>query len=144
MLSPVPVPSLSISLITISPAPKSSHLLVHSNNSKLVFILPPFENTTNFFLSNSLKSIPKTTHWDPNFSDANLIKLGFCIASLFRNTLSAPLFKNCSKHSNVFTPPPTVKGIKICSENFFKKLKNSLSLEHCLSSIFKIISSSAN
>ena len=64
-----------------------------------------------------LKEI-SANYWVPNFSDANLTKLGSSTAAVLILTLSAPDLSKAFISSKVLTPPPTVRGIKHFSAVF--------------------------
>ena len=56
---------------------------------------------------------------DPKASDASLIKLGFLIAAVFIDTLSAPALRIFSISIIFLIPPPTVSGINTFSATIF-------------------------
>ena len=115
---PVFVPSLSIDVNSISPAPNRSTFFAHSIASKPVSTLPPLIKTFQllvFFLA----SIATTMHWLPNFIEPSLINFGFLIAALFIETLSAPASKKSMIPSTSLIPPPTVSGTKQFAAVFF-------------------------
>ena len=112
---PAFVPSQSILVSNISPAPSSSAFFAHSSASIPVFTRPPLRYTSQPLLSSRLfASIAQTTHCLPNFSAASLISSGRFIAALFTATLSAPALRIFLKSSTVRIPPPTVNGINTC------------------------------
>ena len=111
MSNPALVPSLSMDVSSISPAPSWATFFAHRYASSLVSIRPPFINTLcEFFVF--LASIATTTQELPNLFAACSTKLGFFIAAEFRLILSQPAFKRREISSMLRIPPPTVSGIK--------------------------------
>jgi hypothetical protein len=141
LAKPFFVPSLSIDVNKISPAPLCSTSFAQSNKSNLVATFPPTKCTFHF-PPICLASIATTMHCEPNFSANWLIKFGFFTADELIETLSAPDFNNKSTSSTDEIPPPTVNGIFTCwatrSTKFNKVLRFSSVAE-----ISKKINSSA-
>ena len=116
MSYPAFVPSQSMLVSNISPAPSSAAFMAHSTASIPQSILPPclymFQPEPS---SRLLASIAKTTHWLPNLSAASAISVGLSMAAEFTDILSAPSRSIALKSSTVLIPPPTVNGMKIVS-----------------------------
>src|SRR5262245_44876388 len=108
---PSRVPSRSMLVSRISPAPAASMRRAHSSASMPVPLRPPCVKTSHEepFL---LASIATTTHWQPTISDAWRTRSGFCTAAVLIDTLSAPALRSRRTSSTLRTPPPTVRGIK--------------------------------
>ena len=116
---PAFVPSQSMLVNRISPAPRRFASIAHSTASKPTSILPPFLYTFHPLPSAlRLASIATTTHWLPNLSAASLIRSGVLIAEELMEILSAPSRKIALKSSTVRIPPPTVNGINTFSATF--------------------------
>ena len=104
------VPSQSILVSNISPAPSSYAFIAHSIASIPISTRPPFLKMFQPLPSSLLfASMATTTHWLPNFIAASDISSGF------KATLSAPSLKTALKSSTVLIPPPTVNGINTVS-----------------------------
>eukprot|EP01022_Parablepharisma_sp_SALTPOND_P016322 TRINITY_DN2380_c0_g1_i1.p1 TRINITY_DN2380_c0_g1~~TRINITY_DN2380_c0_g1_i1.p1 ORF type:complete len:563 (-),score=94.78 TRINITY_DN2380_c0_g1_i1:1050-2738(-) len=112
------VPSASMELRQISPAPRDSPFLAHSTASRPVYLRPPCttisqpEGICSDF-STCFTSMPKTTHWDPNAAAPSLMTSGFFTAPELTLTFSAPARSTARMSSRVLMPPPTEKGMKI-------------------------------
>ena len=63
-----------------------------------------------FFISTAT-----TIHCEPNFFADSVTSLGFKIAAVLIETLSAPALNKSLMSSNFLTPPPTVRGTKTLS-----------------------------
>ena len=115
---PAFVPSQSMLVRRISPAPSFSTRMAHSTASIPISTLPPFLNIFQPPSSLCFASIATTTHWLPNLSAASLINSGRIIAAELTDTLSAPSRRIALKSSTVRIPPPTVNGINTFSATF--------------------------
>src|SRR5690554_1750582 len=103
------VPSRSIEVRRISPAPRAAPRFAHSTASSPVGVRPPFTTTSNRpWLRRA--SIANTTHWRPNRSAQAAISPGSFTAAVFTDTLSAPARSTAFMSSGLRTPPPTVRG----------------------------------
>ena len=110
---PAFVPSQSMLVRSISPAPSLSASCAHSSASRPVSYLPPCENTFQPLLSGLLlASIATTIHWLPKISAPSDISSGFASAAELTDILSAPSRSIFLMSSTVLIPPPTVNGIK--------------------------------
>ncbi len=125
LAKPSLVPSLSIDVNRISPAPRSSTSLAHSNNLRSVGTLPPTKCTIHS-PSICLASIATTMHCEPNLATKSLINCGFLTADEFIDTLSAPFCNRTSTSSTEEIPPPTVNGIFTFSATLYTKSANVL------------------
>ena len=114
------VPSASIELSRISPAPSCSARLTHQMASMPVDLRPPIVVTSKpdcvccspFSRRASTES---TSTWLPKRSATRLISDGSLMAAVLTPTLSAPQRSSESTSSGVRTPPPTVIGMNTCS-----------------------------
>ena len=106
------VPSASILVNKISPAPLRSTSFTQSIRSFPVSFLPPWVKTRHWLSDVFFASTATTIHWFPNLSEASDISCGFNTAAVFKLTLSAPAFSIVRMSSRSLKPPPTVKGIK--------------------------------
>src|SRR6185369_16066281 len=113
--NPALVPSASMLLSTISPAPSETARCAHSTASSPVGLRPPCENTSHRSGDTFFASIETTMHWLPNFSAPLRIRLGFANADELILILSAPALSMLYMSSTERRPPPTVSGIKHCS-----------------------------
>jgi polyphosphate glucokinase len=119
---PAVVPSASIELSRISPAPSSAPRRAHSTASMPVPRRPPCVVTSNP-LGGGGPSLPvtrrastdRTTHWEPNRRAASASSSGRAMAAVFSETLSAPVRSSRSMSSSLRMPPPTVSGMNTCS-----------------------------
>ena len=66
-----------------------------------------------------MASMATTMHWEPKKSDASATTGGSWTAAVFRDTLSAPASSMLRTSSSLRTPPPTVSGMKTCSDTRF-------------------------
>ena len=105
------IPSSSMLLTTISPAPSSAAVTAQSIASSSVFSRPPFTYTLHEPSSFFFTSMESTTHWDPNAIEASRMSWGFLTAAELTDTLSAPFRSIYLKSSIVLTPPPALKGM---------------------------------
>src|SRR5574341_652027 len=112
---PSRVPSRSMLVSKISPAPRASASRAHSTALRSVPFRPPCVYTRHLPLATLFASIATTTHCDPNFSAAAVISGGFSTAAVFTATLSAPASRIARKSSSVRTPPPTANGMNTWS-----------------------------
>ena len=117
------VPSESLLVSRISPAPNSSTLFAHSTIPIPVASLPLLTTTSNlgnplpagFFLP----SIATTSLSLPNSLAALSTSLGFLTAAVFIDTLFTPRSNNPFMSSVLAMPPPTTKGTVTTSPTFF-------------------------
>ena len=150
------VPSRSMLVSKISPAPSPAILLAHCTASKPVFLRPPwlytsqpaptaFPSSPRRFSSSTLRffaSIATTMHCEPYFCEASKITCGLAIAAELNEVLSAPAFSKRRTSSTVRTPPPTVSGIKtwLATASMIGRIRSRPSLVAVMS---KKVSSSA-
>ena len=117
------MPSASLLVSKISPAPNSSTLFAQSTISIPVASVPLFTTTSSrgrplsdgFFLP----SIATTNLSLPNSLDALLTSSGFLTAAVFIDTLSTPRSSKSFISSMLPMPPPTAKGTVTTSTTFF-------------------------
>ena len=117
---PSRVPSASIELSRISPAPSSAARRTHQIASMPVDLRPPMVVTSKPDLVccspfSRLASTESTSTWLPKRSATRLISVGSLMAAVLTPTLSAPQRSSESTSSGVRTPPPTVMGMNTCS-----------------------------
>jgi hypothetical protein len=127
---PFLVPSASIDVRTISPAPSSSTRLAQATASSPVGTRPPLTWTSQtssesppaaagglwfppFFTR--FGSMLTTVAQRPNFRATSRIRSGFFTAAEFRLTFSAPAGMIWVASARVRMPPPTVNGMKTVS-----------------------------
>src|SRR5579872_2874347 len=117
--NPWRVPSRSIEVRRISPAPSETTSWAYSMASMPVEFRPPWVKISQRFdpppRLTRLASIATTMHWSPNFSAASLTNSRRLTAAELIETLSAPKRSNVVMSSMVRTPPPTVNGMKQAS-----------------------------
>ncbi|CAM5608280.1 hypothetical protein SANTM175S_01745 [Streptomyces antimycoticus] len=109
------VPSASMELSRISPAPSSAARCAHSTASMPVPLRPPCVVTSKVPASVRRASTDRTRTWRPKRSAISRIRSGRAIAAVLTPTLSAPARSSLSTSSAVRTPPPTVSGMNTCS-----------------------------
>ena len=139
--NPSLVPSLSILVSRISPAPLFWHSIHQSYADSILFFLPPCVKTK-YSLSIFLTSTAITIHCRPIFSVTSLIIFGLDTAAVFIVTLSAPTDSKSLTSLKSLTPPPTVNGINTSLATFSTTL-NIVSLPSCDAVISKNVISSA-
>ena len=107
------VPSASIELSTISPAPSATAFCAHSRASSPVSTRPPLMKTLYplGFETSRAASIPRTMHWFPKMRAPSRISSGFFTACEFKLTFSAPARIVERMSSIVVIPPPTQNGM---------------------------------
>src|SRR6266704_2052905 len=88
--NPALVPSASMLLSTISPAPSETARFAHSTASRPVDFRPPWEKTCHWSGAIFFASIETTMHWLPNFSAPARIRSGLARADELILILSAP------------------------------------------------------
>src|SRR3990170_74299 len=117
MSYPSRVPSRSMLVSRISPAPHSSIRADQSTASISVGVRPPWVTTSHSPGRPGIAraSIATTVHWLPNRSAALLTNSGSATAAVLIDTLSAPAESRLRMSSSVRTPPPTVSGMNTCS-----------------------------
>ena len=112
---PALVPSASMEVRRISPAPRASPLFTQSSRSRPVGFRPPATTTSQVPSPRLRASTASTTHWEPNRSAASVISSGRATAAELTEILSAPARSSSRKSSRVRMPPPTVRGTNTCS-----------------------------
>ena len=118
---PSRVPSASMELSRISPAPSSAARAHHSTASTPVRLRPPWVVTSNppdgrpEASRRRRTSAERTRTWAPNRSAISAMSSGRAIAAVLTPTLSAPARSSRSTSSTVRTPPPTVSGMNTSS-----------------------------
>src|SRR5215475_4138123 len=116
---PLRVPSRSIEVSRISPAPSATTSRAYAMASIPVGLRPPWvkisQRSASPAFDTFLASIATTMHWSPNFSAASLTKPRSFTAAVLIDTLSAPDLSSARMSSMVRTPPPTVSGMKQAS-----------------------------
>ena len=116
MSYPACVPSRSIDVSRISPAPACSPRVAHSTASRPVARRPPWLNTSQPVPSGRLRaSIARTTHCEPKTSAQRVISAGSASAAVLTDTLSAPCVSSPAMSSTLLTPPPTARGMNTWS-----------------------------
>src|SRR5438477_2097625 len=117
--NPCLVPSRSIEVSRISPAPSETTSWAYSIASIPVEFRPPWVNISQRSEPPArltrLASIATTMHCSPNFSAASLTNSRRATAAELIETLSAPDRSKVLMSSMVRTPPPTVSGMKQAS-----------------------------
>ena len=109
------VPSASMLVRTISPAPSRSTSRAQATASSPVGTRPPLmwtSQTSRPSRSTRLGSMFTTMHWLPNRRAARRTKSGSRTAAELIETLSAPAFSRARMSSRSRMPPPTVSGMK--------------------------------
>ena len=114
---PFLVPSRSIDVSRISPAPRRTTSLAHTTASTPVRVRPPCVKTSKPDAVSSLlrASIATTQHCAPNSRLISRINSGRFTAAVLTDTLSAPAINKRRASSTVRIPPPIVNGMKTCS-----------------------------
>jgi hypothetical protein len=118
---PAFVPSASIELSRISPAPRSTARRAQSMASMPVPRRPPWVVTSKPLGVGGVPSgtrrasTDRTTHCAPNCRDASASSSGRAMAAVLSDTLSAPARRRAFTSAVDRTPPPTVSGMKTCS-----------------------------
>src|SRR3954471_12916891 len=119
MSKPWRVPSRSIEVSRISPAPSDTTSWAYSMASMPVELRPPWvkisQRSPPPARLTRLASIATTMHCSPNFSAACLTNSRLETAAELIETLSAPYRSSVLMSSMVRTPPPTVSGMKQAS-----------------------------
>src|SRR6266567_367149 len=117
--NPCRVPSRSIDVSKISPAPSDTTSCAYSMASIPVELRPPWvkisQRSPPPARLTRLASIATTMHCSPNFSAACLTNSRLETAAELIETLSAPYRSSVLMSSMVRTPPPTVSGMKQAS-----------------------------
>src|ERR1700722_3465270 len=112
------VPSRSIEVRRISPAPSDTTSWAYSMASIPVELRPPWVKISQRSEPprfTRLASMATTMHWSPNFSAASLTNSRRLTAAELIEALSAPDRSKVLMSSTVRTPPPTVSGMKQAS-----------------------------
>src|SRR3954462_12575245 len=115
MSKPCRVPSRSIEVRRISPAPSETTSWAYSTASMPVDLRPPWVKISQRSPRPRLASMATTMHCSPNFSAASLTNSRRLTAAELIETLSAPERSSTLMSSTVRTPPPTVSGMKQAS-----------------------------
>src|SRR5665213_1728792 len=116
MSNPWRVPSRSIEVSRISPAPSETTSWAYSMASIPVELRPPWVKISQRSPPPPrLASMATTMHCSPNFSAPSLTNSRRLTAALLIDTLSAPARSSTRISSTVRTPPPTVSGMKQAS-----------------------------
>ena len=143
-LKPCLVPSRSILVSKISPAPRRCISTAHSTASKPVGLRPPWVKISQRVFSGltALASTATTIACEPKKPAASFTKSGLVTAAVLMLALSAPALSRRRISATVRTPPPTVNGIKTCeaTASITCKIVSRLSLEAVMS---KKVNSSA-
>ena len=119
------VPSRSMLVSKISPAPCSAIWVAQATASKPTFLRPPWLNTSqpgpmgkpwaprrsSSSAVRRLASMATTMHWAPYLAEASRITCGLAMAAELKLTLSAPALSKRRTSSTTRTPPPTVSGM---------------------------------
>src|SRR6185436_1463218 len=117
--NPCLVPSRSIEVSRISPAPSDTTSCAYSMASIPVELRPPWvkisQRSPPPARLTRLASIATTMHCSPNFSEPCLTNSRLLTAAELIETLSAPYRSSVLISSMVRTPPPTVSGMKQAS-----------------------------
>ena len=108
--NPCPVPSWSIDVSRISPAPRSTASRAHSIKSRPLDRVPPCDRTSHP-VARALASIATMALCDPASLATAVISAGSEMAAVFIDTLSAPARSSASASATARTPPPTAKGM---------------------------------
>ena len=103
------VPSRSMLVSRISPAPRSAPSRAQATASLPVGVRPPCTKTSKPS-SPARASIASTTACDPKRSASSCSSSGRLTAAVLTATLSAPARSSASASSRLRTPPPTVNG----------------------------------
>jgi hypothetical protein len=116
---PARVPSRSMLVSRISPAPRPAIFCAHATASIPVPRRPPWVKTSQCGYSASsctrLASMATTMHWLPTRAAASATSSGRCTAAVLIETLSAPAFSRRRMSATSRMPPPTVSGMNTCS-----------------------------
>ncbi len=150
------VPSRSMLVSRISPAPRRAISAAHCTASRPVFLRPPWLYTSQpgpaarpsapMRCSSSavrrLASMATTMHCAPYLSEAALITSGLAMAAELKLVLSAPALSRRRTSSTVRTPPPTVSGMKtwLATDSMMGRIRSRPSLVAVMS---RKVSSSA-
>ena len=109
---PLLVPSRSMLVSRISPAPRRAISTAHCTASSPVFLRPPWLYTSQPEPSaRAFASMATTMHCAPYFCEASKITCGLATAAELKLTLSAPALSSRRTSATVRTPPPTVSGM---------------------------------
>ena len=115
--NPILVPSRSMLVSKISPAPESHIRHAHSTASSPRGVRPPWVYTSQAVGSASgilRASIATTMHCEPKRPAASEINSGRSTADVLIDILSAPTLRRLRIFSTLRTPPPTVSGMNTC------------------------------
>ena len=111
---PSRIPSVSMLVSRISPAPRDSASRAHSTTRRPVGLRPPltYTSASSTPFAPRRASIATITACAPKLAPISPISSGRAIAAELMLTLSAPALKTAAASSAVRMPPPTVKGTK--------------------------------
>src|SRR5438045_1490032 len=113
---PAWVPSLSMEVSRISPAPNLWPSAAHSTASRPEGRRPPWLNTSQPDKPSRLRaSIASTTHCAPKTSAHRVMRFGSARAAVLTETLSAPCVSSSPMSCTLRTPPPTASGMNTSS-----------------------------
>ena len=104
------VPSRSMLVSRISPAPRSAPSRAQATASFPVGVRPPWTKTSQPPWPVPRASIARTTACEPKRRATSSSRPGAPTAAVLTATLSAPARRSASASSTVRTPPPTVNG----------------------------------
>ncbi len=122
------VPSLSMDVSRISPAPRSVPSRAHETASRPVSCRPPCVYTDHEPCMFAFASIASTTHWLPNVDAHSFRSAGRSTAAELTATLSAPARRTARMSETDRTPPPTVRGMPTVAA---VRCTTSRSVERC-------------
>ncbi len=105
------VPSRSMEVSRISPAPARAMRRAHFTASRPVGRRPPWVKTSHRPGPAARASTATTMHWLPKRSAARDTSSGSATAALLMLALSAPASSSRRTSSMLRTPPPTVSGM---------------------------------
>src|SRR5680860_376859 len=110
---PYLVPSLSIEVKSISPAPRPTASCAHSTTSRPVDFRPPLTYASQHGGSEDtcLASMATTMHCEPKRRAQDVRMVGSSRAAEFKETLYAPSFTPPPPPSSSLIPPPIVQRL---------------------------------
>ena len=108
--NPLRVPSRSMEVSRISPAPQDTPCCAHSTASRPLVSRPPRTKASQRSPTR-LASIANTTACEPNSAASSVSNSGRRRAAVFTVSLSAPERRIARPSSTVATPPPAVSGM---------------------------------
>ena len=111
----MPVPSRSIEVSRISPAPSASSRADPVDRLERGLLPPAVHHHGEPAVRPAATSTAATTHWLPKLSARRETSDGSRTAAVFTETLSAPARSAAPASATERMPPPTVNGMKIDS-----------------------------